>query len=234
MNQLKKAHSPYLLQHAENPVYWDFWNDETLQRAKSENKLLLISIGYSACHWCHVMEHECFEDIEVADVMNSSYISIKIDREEQPEVDAIYMKALQLMTKQGGWPLNIVALPNGKPVWGATYVNKENWMDVLSQLATLYESDPEKMIDYADKLLNGIEIMSDTDELPKAEKPFNLGEIVQKWQKSFDLDFGGYARAPKFMMPSNLDFLQTYGFINNNKEILNHVDLIKKIIIFML
>lgn len=225
MNQLKKAHSPYLLQHAENPVYWNFWNDETLQRAKSENKLLLISIGYSACHWCHVMEHECFEDLEVADVMNSSYISIKIDREEQPEVDAIYMKALQLMTKQGGWPLNIVALPNGKPVWGATYVNKENWMDVLSQLATLYESDPEKMIDYADKLLNGIEIMSDTDELPKAEKPFNLGEIVQKWQKSFDLDFGGYARAPKFMMPSNLDFLQTYGFINNNKEILNHVDL---------
>lgn len=126
MNQLNKAHSPYLLQHAENPVYWKFWNNESLQVAKKENKLLIISIGYSACHWCHVMEHECFEDIEVAQIMNADFISIKIDREEQPEVDAIYMKALQLMTKQGGWPLNIVALPNGKPVWGATYVNKKN------------------------------------------------------------------------------------------------------------
>lgn len=225
MNQLKTAHSPYLLQHAENPVYWKFWNNQTLEQAQKENKLLLISIGYSACHWCHVMEHECFEDFEVAEIMNADFISIKIDREEQPEVDAIYMKALQLMTKQGGWPLNIVALPNGKPVWGATYVNKNQWIDVLSQLAELYKNDPEKMVDYADKLLNGIKIISDTNELPKSESSFDLDELVKKWRKSFDLDYGGYIRAPKFMMPTNLDFLQTYGFINKDKSILNHVDL---------
>lgn len=225
MNQLKNAHSPYLLQHAENPVHWKFWNNENLELAQKENKLLIISIGYSACHWCHVMEHESFEDEDVAKVMNANFISIKIDREEQPEVDAIYMKALQLMTKQGGWPLNIVALPNGKPVWGATYVNKDQWVDVLNQLADLYENDAEKMVDYADKLLNGIEIISDTNELPKSETSFNLDELVKKWNKSFDWEYGGYARAPKFMMPTNLDFLQTYGFINKNKSILEYVDL---------
>ncbi|RRJ90849.1 thioredoxin domain-containing protein [Paenimyroides tangerinum] len=225
MNQLKNAHSPYLLQHAENPVHWKFWNNKTLENALKENKLLLISIGYSACHWCHVMEHECFEDFEVAEVMNTDFISIKIDREEQPEVDAIYMKALQLMTKQGGWPLNIVALPNGKPVWGATYVNKNEWINVLSQLADLYKNDPEKMIDYADKLLNGIEIMSDTNELPKSKTSFDLDELVNKWKRSFDLEFGGYSRAPKFMMPTNLDFLQTFGFLKKDNAILDYVDL---------
>lgn len=225
MNQLTNAHSPYLLQHAKNPVHWKFWSNETLEQALKENKLLLISIGYSACHWCHVMEHECFEDFEVADVMNSDFISIKIDREEQPEVDAIYMKALQLMTNQGGWPLNIVALPNGKPVWGATYVNKNQWIDVLSQLAELYKNSPEKMIDYAEKLLNGIEIISDTNELPKSETSFNLDVLVKKWSKSFDMEFGGYARAPKFMMPTNLDFLQTYGALNKDQSILDYVDL---------
>jgi len=225
MNQLKNAYSPYLLQHAENPVHWKFWNNETLIQAEKENKLLIISIGYSACHWCHVMEHECFEDHDVAEVMNSNFISIKIDREEQPEVDAVYMKALQLMTKQGGWPLNIVALPNGKPVWGATYVNKNQWIEVLSQLADLYKNDPEKMIDYAEKLLNGIEIISDTNELPKNESSFNIDLLVQKWSKSFDWEFGGYTRAPKFMMPSNLEFLQDYGFLTKDKNILNYVDL---------
>jgi len=225
MNQLKKAHSPYLLQHAQNPIHWNFWNDQTLELAQKENKLIIISIGYSACHWCHVMEHECFEDLDVAEVMNANFISIKIDREEQPEVDAVYMKALQLMTKQGGWPLNIVALPNGKPVWGATYVNKNQWIEVLSQLADLYKNDPEKMIDYAEKLLNGIEIISDTNELPKSESLFNLDQLVQKWSKSFDWEFGGYARAPKFMMPSNLEFLQDYGFLTKDKVILNYVDL---------
>lgn len=225
MNQLKNAHSPYLLQHAENPVHWKFWNNENLKLAQKENKLLIISIGYSACHWCHVMEHECFENEEVAKVMNTNFISIKIDREEQPEVDAIYMKALQLMTKQGGWPLNIVALPNGKPIWGATYVNKNQWIEVLTQLSDLYENDPDKMVDYADKLLNGIEIISDTNELPKSEASFNLDELVKKWSKSFDWEYGGYARAPKFMMPTNLDFLQSYGFINKNKSILDYVDL---------
>ena len=134
MNELVLESSPYLLQHATNPIFWKAWNENTLATAQKENKLLLISIGYAACHWCHVMEHECFEDHEVADVMNAHFIAIKVDKEERPDVDAIYMKALQMMTGQGGWPLNVVCLPNGCPIWGATYVNKANWMETLMQL----------------------------------------------------------------------------------------------------
>ncbi|MDX1278678.1 thioredoxin domain-containing protein [Oceanihabitans sediminis] len=117
-NNLIYETSPYLLQHAHNPVNWFAWNEETLAKAKKENKLILISVGYAACHWCHVMEHESFEDVEVAQVMNSNYINIKVDREERPNIDQVYMNAIQLMTGQGGWPLNVVALPDGRPVWG--------------------------------------------------------------------------------------------------------------------
>ena len=123
-NKLINETSPYLLQHAHNPVNWKAWNDETLSEAKTSNKLILISVGYAACHWCHVMEHESFEDIEVAQVMNGNYINIKVDREERPDVDQVYMNAVQLLTGSGGWPLNIVALPDGRPVWGGTYFKK--------------------------------------------------------------------------------------------------------------
>jgi len=116
-NSLIHETSPYLLQHAHNPVAWKPWNDKTLQKAQQENKLLLISIGYAACHWCHVMEHECFEDLEVAEVMNTNFINVKVDREERPDVDQVYMNAVQLLTGRGGWPLNCIALPNGKPIW---------------------------------------------------------------------------------------------------------------------
>ena len=143
-NALINETSPYLLQHAHNPVNWEAWSDAVLQRAKKENKLLLISIGYAACHWCHVMEHECFEDEEVAAVMNANFINIKIDREERPDVDHIYMDALQMMTGSGGWPLNIIALPDGRPFWGATYVKKNDWIRVLGQLSQLYQKNQKK------------------------------------------------------------------------------------------
>ena len=120
-NALVNETSPYLLQHAHNPVDWHPWNEQTLDKAKVEGKLLLISIGYSACHWCHVMEHESFEDEEVAKIMNDNFMCIKVDREERPDVDQVYMTAVQLMNQRGGWPLNCVALPNGKPFWGGTY-----------------------------------------------------------------------------------------------------------------
>lgn len=115
-NELINETSPYLLQHAHNPVNWKAWNDENLERAKKEKKLLLISVGYSACHWCHVMEHESFEDEEVAEIMNRNYIPIKVDREERPDVDQVYMNAVQIMTGMGGWPMNVVAMPDGRPV----------------------------------------------------------------------------------------------------------------------
>ena len=130
-NNLIHESSPYLLQHAHNPVNWEAWSQELMSRAEKENKLVLVSIGYAACHWCHVMEHECFEDEDVATVMNEHFICIKIDREERPDIDHIYMDALQMMTGSGGWPLNVITLPNGKPFWGATYVKKQDWMTVL-------------------------------------------------------------------------------------------------------
>ncbi|MDN3708079.1 thioredoxin domain-containing protein [Myroides ceti] len=224
MNELINANSPYLLQHSENPVHWKMWRTEVLEEAKKSDKLLIISIGYAACHWCHVMEKECFENDDVASVMNTDYISIKIDREEQPEVDAIYMKALQIMTGQGGWPLNIVALPDGRPVWGATYVNKRQWTEVLTQLQQLYKSDTAKMYEYADRLHEGMKVLGNVNAHVEPDLSFSIEQLVSKWQRSFDLEYGGYARSPKFMMPTNLDFLQAYGTLTNNNELLNHID----------
>jgi len=227
MNELSKETSPYLLQHARNPVYWKAWNSDTLALAKTQNKLIIVSIGYSACHWCHVMEHESFEDEEVAQTMNTNFISIKIDREERPDIDAVYMKAIQIMTGRGGWPLNVVCLPDGRPVWGGTYFRKNEWIGTLGQLQELYRSNPEKMIDYAEKLHAGIESIS-IIQTQKSETELSqemLIPLIEKWKKSFDWDFGGMARAPKFMMPNNYDFLMRYGFQHNDKKLLKFVDL---------
>lgn len=227
MNELNLETSPYLLQHANNPIYWKAWNEDTLAIAQKEDKLILISIGYAACHWCHVMEHECFEDHEVADLMNAHFIAIKVDKEERPDVDAIYMKALQMMTGQGGWPLNIVCLPDGRPVWGATYVNKTNWMETLMQLAQLFQNNPEKVIEYAEKMKEGLHALGIVPHNTHPDEfPFDSIHLhIEKWKKSFDLEFGGYTRAPKFMMPTNLDVLQYYGHLFQDSSIINHVDL---------
>jgi uncharacterized protein len=225
-NALINETSPYLLQHAHNPVNWEAWNPEVLERAKKENKLLLISIGYAACHWCHVMEHECFEDLEVAETMNKNFINIKIDREERPDIDHIYMDALQMMTGHGGWPLNIVALPDGRPFWGATYVKKENWIKSLDQLSNLYKSNPGKIIEYADKLSEGIK-STNLVENSTESNIYNLEQLdntIRDWSKYFDTHLGGYKRAPKFMMPVNLNFLMHYGTARNNTDILDYVN----------
>ena len=129
-NKLINEKSLYLKQHAKNPVDWLPWTNDALQLAIKTDKLLLISVGYSSCHWCHVMEEESFEDIEVAKVMNTNFVNIKVDREERPDLDEIYMKALVFMTGSGGWPMNIIALPDGTPIWGGTYVPKPQWIKV--------------------------------------------------------------------------------------------------------
>ena len=126
MNHLANSTSPYLLQHANNPVNWYPWGAEALKKAKDENKLILVSIGYSACHWCHVMEHESFEDESVAAVMNEYFVCIKVDREERPDIDQIYMSAVQLMSGRGGWPLNCICLPDQRPIYGGTYFRKND------------------------------------------------------------------------------------------------------------
>jgi uncharacterized protein YyaL (SSP411 family) len=230
MNQLFAETSPYLLQHANNPVHWKAWNENTLAKAKKENKLIIISIGYSACHWCHVMEHESFENNHVASVMNAHFINIKVDREERPDLDATYMKAIQIMTGRGGWPLNVVALPDGRPIWGGTYFQKDEWTNTLSQLQEMYLSQPEKMIEYAEKLALGIQSLQplfDNDS-PQIMNQDALVPLVEKWKKSFDLDFGGTAKAPKFMMPNNLQFLLRYAHQNKDAETQKHVHLTLK------
>lgn len=227
MNELHSETSPYLLQHANNPVHWKAWNDKSLALAKDENKLIIISIGYSACHWCHVMEHESFESDEVAEVMNKNYVNIKIDREERPDIDAVYMKAVQIMTGRGGWPMNVVALPDGRPIWGGTYFRKNEWINTLEKLRELYSNNPETIFEYAEKLHEGLKSLS-IIPINSEETTFDfeiLETLIEKWQKSFDWEFGGMARSPKFMMPTNYEFLLRYGYQTQNKKVLEFVDL---------
>ena len=223
-NDLINESSPYLLQHAHNPVDWKPWNDGVLDEAKRENKLLLISVGYSACHWCHVMEHESFEDEVVAEVMNANYICIKVDREERPDIDHVYMNAVQVMTGQGGWPMNVVALPDGRPVWGGTYFKKEQWTDALNQIAHLYTTQPEKLEEYADKLekgLNQIQIIEPSENPQDFHKDFFV-PVIEKWKRSFDHKNGGYQRSPKFMLPNNFEFLMRYAFQTSDEALMSH------------
>ncbi len=225
-NDLINETSPYLLQHAHNPVNWHAWNDETLELAKKENKLLLISIGYAACHWCHVMEHESFEDSTVAAVMNEHFINVKVDREERPDVDQVYMNAVQLLTGRGGWPLNCIALPDGRPIWGGTYFPKDKWINVLDQISDLYENEPEKAEEYAQKLTAGIQ-QSDLISLNTQEANFTkseLEQVIENWQPFMDFKNGGRKGAPKFPMPNNIQFLLRYAVQSNNSEILDYVN----------
>lgn len=229
-NALINETSPYLLQHAHNPVNWMPWGDEALQKAKDENKLMIISIGYSACHWCHVMEHESFEDSTVAQVMNNNFICIKVDREERPDVDQVYINAVQLMTGQGGWPLNCIALPDGRPVWGGTYFGKEDWINSLQQIADFYKNTPEKMEEYATKLTEGVQKMDMV--VPASNEPnFSLDTLdlaVGKWAAYFDNEDGGPKKAPKFPLPNNYQFLMRYAHLTENKNIEEHVQLTLK------
>ena len=226
-NSLVNETSPYLLQHAHNPVNWHPWNEETLAKAKKEDKLLLISIGYSACHWCHVMEHESFEDSAVAKVMNDNFICIKVDREERPDVDQIYMTAVQLMNNRGGWPLNCIALPNGQPFWGGTYFRKDDWKKQILQMANIYKTDKNRVIEFAGRLTKGIQqtenIVENTDEIDFKWK--DLDNMVSPWSEKFDNTEGGTNGAPKFPMPNAYNFLLKYGHLSNNPEVSEHVEL---------
>lgn len=214
-NRLAKETSPYLLQHARNPVEWYPWADEALQKAKAENKLILVSIGYSACHWCHVMEHESFEDGQVAEIMNRHFVCIKIDREERPDIDQIYMNAVQLMTNQGGWPLNCFCLPDQRPIYGGTYFRKQDWVNLLLNLANFWNEKPEEATEYADKLTAGIQLSEQIVPVRESREYTreDLKAIVEPWKKLFDMDEGGYNRAPKFPLPNNWVFMLRYAHL---------------------
>ncbi len=217
--------SPYLLQHANNPVEWYPWGQEALDKAKRENKLIVVSIGYSACHWCHVMEHESFEDHEVAEVMNALYVNIKVDREERPDIDQIYMSALQLMNGTGGWPLNCILLPDQRPIYGGTYFRKNDWINILSNIAAMFRNKPEELYAYADKLIQGVQQMELISSKSTEESiPENfLAEYMNNWNRFFDYENGGTQGAPKFPVPCNLQFLLRYNHFNHQNTLDYHI-----------
>ncbi|MCO5934526.1 thioredoxin domain-containing protein [Mucilaginibacter sp. RB4R14] len=230
MNKLANSTSPYLLQHANNPVNWYPWGAEALQKAKDENKLILVSIGYSACHWCHVMEHESFEDEAVAGVMNEYFVCIKVDREERPDVDQIYMSAIQLMSGRGGWPLNCICLPDQRPIYGGTYFRKNDWTSLLFNLADFYKTKPEEAEDYAVRLTDGIkqyESVAFVTEQPQYSKA-DLETILATWRRYIDPVEGGFGGAPKFPMPNNSLFLMRYAHLMKDNELAENVKLTLK------
>jgi uncharacterized protein YyaL (SSP411 family) len=189
-NKLINEKSLYLKQHAKNPVDWLPWTNEALKLAKKTDKLLLISVGYSSCHWCHVMEEESFEDIEVAKVMNTNFVNIKVDREERPDLDEIYMKALVFMIGSGGWPMNIIALPDGRPIWGGTYVPKSQWIKVLTQVSGFYNTRKKDVLEYAKSVKDGVqkeglikpiprdEVYTEDIQIELAKNAFKYAEFV--------------------------------------------------------
>ena len=226
-NRLIASSSPYLLQHAHNPVDWFPWGEEALQKAKAEDKLLIISIGYSACHWCHVMEHESFEDSTVAAKMNESFVSIKVDREERPDIDQIYMNAAYLTNGRGGWPLNAIALPDGRPIFAATYFPKKDWLRVIDHFANFYQDEEKrpKLIEAAESVSEGIQNLewSELSAEDRSFSPANLVAVYQKIIAEIDMKRGGFNKSPKFPMPNVYQFLLRYHYLNNDDEALQAV-----------
>ncbi len=206
-NRLINSSSPYLRQHAHNPVDWFEWGEEAFEKAQSENKLMLISIGYSACHWCHVMAHESFEDEETAAIMNEHFVCVKVDREELPDVDQIYMDACQLVNGSGGWPLNAFALPDKRPIHALTYLPKVQWQKLLVNLANLWHNNETSAYEYAEKLSAGIVNMSLPPTAHYTETADYHSQVLEQFESQYDLEYGGHDRAPKFPLPNNQWYL---------------------------
>ena len=223
-NKLRHETSLYLLQHAQNPVHWQPWSDEVFGDAKLEGKLVIVSIGYSSCHWCHVMEKESFENEDVARFMNANFINIKVDREERPDVDQLYMSALHLMGVQGGWPLNCILLPDGRPIYGGTYFTQHKWLKVLKSLVETYKNEPKRVEEFAQEMQDNLE--DNHYERVSHQGSINeerLNDWVMSLKSSFDSVFGGYEYVPKFPLPNHLDFILSYGYKENDKVLKDHI-----------
>lgn len=225
-NRLSEASSPYLREHADNPVDWHEWGDEAIAKAKEEDKPIIISVGYASCHWCHVMERESFMDSSVAAIMNRDFISIKIDREERPDIDKIYMNAAQLLTGSGGWPLNAVALPNGKPFFAGTYFPPEEWKNILIKISKAYKENKQPLVETANALTEGIRRTNLLDELGVIKNDISETEylsVMGNWEPRFDREQGGYSGEQKFPLPVSWDALLQHYYLTGNDEVLEIV-----------
>jgi uncharacterized protein YyaL (SSP411 family) len=234
-NALIKETSPYLLQHAHNPVQWRPWSDDLFSTAKSNDKPILLSIGYAACHWCHVMERESFEDEAIAAYMNEHFINVKVDREERPDVDHIYMDALQAMTGSGGWPLNIFLLPNGQPFYGGTYFppsamqNRASWLDVLKGVQAAFENNREKLVEQATHLTQHLletnikaQQSQNEDDQIEIATPDEFQLIAQRILQNADTQWGGFGAAPKFPQTFSIQVLFRNYFQNKDQASIVH------------
>lgn len=226
-NRLAQETSPYLLQHAHNPVDWYPWGDDAFQKARREDKPVLVSIGYAACHWCHVMERESFEDEQVAAFMNSHFVNIKVDREERPDVDGIYMDAVQAISGAGGWPLNVFLTPEGKPFYGGTYFpprrafNRASWREVLEAIAQTYREGREKILQDAETLTQHLQQSNAFGTVNGDGLDFNLIKIEAAFQaimKQADTEWGGFGAAPKFPQTFSITFLLRYAHLTGNND----------------
>ena len=227
-NRLIHEKSPYLLQHAENPVDWYAWGEEAFEKARKENKPIFLSIGYSTCHWCHVMAHESFEDPEVARLLNEVFVCIKVDREERPDIDNIYMRVCQMMTGSGGWPLTILMTPDKKPFFAGTYIPKESrhgrlgMLDFIPRIKEVWDTQHDDILKSADQItarLNQISINSSGTELDKS----TLKTAYEQLSGRFSEQYGGFGNAPKFPSPQNLLFLLRYWRSTNDEKALRMV-----------
>ena len=217
VNRLANENSPYLLQHANNPVDWFPWGEEALDMSRKENKPIFLSVGYAACHWCHVMEHESFEDPATAEIMNAHFINIKVDREERPDIDSIYMQAVVAMTRQGGWPMSVFLTPNGKPFYGGTYFppvrryNMPAFKEILLTIARLWQEDQGQLLESSENISKHLEqqYLAPYEDGTLEQK--KLDEITLTLAQSYDWENGGWGQAPKFPQPMIIEYLIQRG-----------------------
>ncbi len=228
-NRLSGEKSPYLLQHAGNPVDWYPWSDEAFEKAAEEDKPIFLSVGYSTCHWCHVMAHESFEDEQVAQLMNNAFVAIKVDREERPDIDGIYMTVCQMMTGSGGWPLTIIMTPDKKPFFAATYIPRETrfgrigMLELIPQIKDIWANRKAELVESAEKIASTVRQLS--SGAPGQELSVHLlSSAYEALSASFDREFGGFGSAPKFPMPHNLMFLLRYWRNTRDKKALQMVE----------
>jgi len=228
MNELSKSTSPYLLQHAKNPVHWKEWSQEALSIAKEEDKPIIVSIGYSSCHWCHVMEKESFEDSTVARLMNENFINIKVDREERPDVDQVYMDAVQTMGLRGGWPLNVLLTPDQKPFYGGTYFPKEGWINLLNSITEAFENKREKINESAEAFTKNLQLEESKKYSLKGTAHQLSGDevnlIYNNLSSKFDSINGGVKKSPKFPMPSVWQYLAVHHLLTNDQKARGHFE----------
>ncbi|WP_339654170.1 thioredoxin domain-containing protein [uncultured Maribacter sp.] len=224
-NELIHETSPYLLQHAHNPVDWKPWSESAFELANKENRLVVLSVGYSTCHWCHVMEEESFEDIEVANLMNEKFINIKVDREERPDLDMVYQTALQLVNGTGGWPMNAIILPDGSPIYLGTYHEKEEWKSILAKFSNEFENNPEKIREYATMLANGVQEIYEqpAKQMENVITPDKVKNGIKEWSLLWDVEWGGNKGQQKFILPTNLNMLLDYAVLQQDADAENHV-----------